>query len=297
MTVRIPPFVVAVVDDDQSILQSLEYSPGIGGLRRAPVHLCHGIAGERLPCGDRLPDLGHRHAGHGRIRVAAPGSRGASGLPIILITGYPDRLKRLPPLGRKQASPVHEAIPGARSCSQPSVTSFANCVSETGPLGLAVRRPTLAVCDASVRSHHVLPSAAAGTTVANGARGFARADWHHGLDHRASDAQHAGDASVSEQRLPRRRARDQIPRRSGGQHFVLSSLSPGAAQKRLALASCSALLVALYLDHCGPLSGIQLGPDQRLRRGLRDRDVRHRFDHRDPAVRAVLRSCARAPFS
>jgi signal transduction histidine kinase len=42
-----------------------------------------------------------------------------------------------------------------------------------------------------------------------------------------------------------------------GQHFLLSSLSPGSAQKRIALAIVLGLLVALYLI-TGPLSGIQL---------------------------------------
>ena len=36
-------------------------------------------------------------------------------LPIILITGYPDRLTRLPALGRKQAAPVHQTLPGTRA--------------------------------------------------------------------------------------------------------------------------------------------------------------------------------------
>ena len=43
-----------------------------------------------------------------------------------------------------------------------------------------------------------------------------------------------------------------------GQHFVLSSLSPGPAQKRLALVVVLGLLVVLYLI-TGPLAGIQLG--------------------------------------
>lgn len=43
------------------------------------------------------------------------------------------------------------------------------------------------------------------------------------------------------------------------QHFVLSSLSPGQAQKRLAVVIVLGLLVALYLI-TGPLAGIQLAP-------------------------------------
>src|SRR4051812_19199237 len=42
------------------------------------------------------------------------------------------------------------------------------------------------------------------------------------------------------------------------QHFILSSLSPGPAQKRLAVAVVLGLLVVLYLI-TGPLSGIRLG--------------------------------------
>ena len=42
------------------------------------------------------------------------------------------------------------------------------------------------------------------------------------------------------------------------QHFILSSLPPSPAQKRLALAVVLALLVAFSLT-AGPLSNIQLG--------------------------------------
>jgi|GEM_PF-403170 len=43
------------------------------------------------------------------------------------------------------------------------------------------------------------------------------------------------------------------------QHFILSSLSPGRAQRRLALAVVLALLVAFFITEVGPLSTIQLG--------------------------------------
>src|SRR6202158_3925995 len=43
-----------------------------------------------------------------------------------------------------------------------------------------------------------------------------------------------------------------------GQHFILSSLSPSPAQKRLALAVMLALLAAFLITE-GPLSTIQLG--------------------------------------
>jgi hypothetical protein len=42
------------------------------------------------------------------------------------------------------------------------------------------------------------------------------------------------------------------------QHFILSSLSPGRAQRRLALAVVLVLLVAFFLTEEGPLSTIQL---------------------------------------
>src|SRR6202165_1698053 len=43
------------------------------------------------------------------------------------------------------------------------------------------------------------------------------------------------------------------------QHFLLSSLSPGRAQRRLALAVVLALLVVFFITEVGPLSTIQLG--------------------------------------
>src|SRR3981189_3987134 len=43
------------------------------------------------------------------------------------------------------------------------------------------------------------------------------------------------------------------------QHFILSSLSPGRAQRRLALAIVLALLVVFFITEVGPLSTIQLG--------------------------------------
>src|SRR3981189_3744009 len=43
------------------------------------------------------------------------------------------------------------------------------------------------------------------------------------------------------------------------QHFILSSLSPGRAQRRLALAVVLALVVVFFITEVGPLSTIQLG--------------------------------------
>src|ERR1700730_618348 len=43
------------------------------------------------------------------------------------------------------------------------------------------------------------------------------------------------------------------------QHFILSSLSPSRAQRRLALAVVLVLLLAFFITEVGPLSTIQLG--------------------------------------
>ena len=72
------------------------------------------------------------------------------------------------------------------------------------------------------------------------------------------------------------------------QHFILSSLSPGPAQKRSALAIVLGLLVVFVLIAFGPLAERTSAPGQCLRSGLRDGDVRVRLDHRDPPVRPVL---------
>ena len=92
-------FVVAVVDDDQSILRSLEYllesadyavrlfTSGTALLQSAhlPEIDCL-ISDIDMPCMDGFELLRLVHA-------ARPG------LPIILITGYPDTLKQLQALG------------------------------------------------------------------------------------------------------------------------------------------------------------------------------------------------------
>ena len=98
MTVRTAASVVAVVDDDRGILQSLEYllesaDYGVRLFVSAAALLDSGCLAE-IDClisdvdmpgtdGFELTRL---------VRAARPG------LPIILITGYPDRLMRLPAL-------------------------------------------------------------------------------------------------------------------------------------------------------------------------------------------------------
>jgi FixJ family two-component response regulator len=99
MTDRPNGFVVAVVDDDQGILRSLEYllesadyavrlfASGTelldsGCLREIDCL----ISDIDMPSMDGFELLRMVHTAHPK-------------LPIILITGYPDTLKRLPPLG------------------------------------------------------------------------------------------------------------------------------------------------------------------------------------------------------
>jgi len=99
MTARPQFFVVAVVDDDQSILQSLEY------LLESADYAVRTFASATalLESGD-LPQIDCLISD-----VDMPGIDGFElvrlvhaarpGLPVILVTGYPDRLQRLPSLG------------------------------------------------------------------------------------------------------------------------------------------------------------------------------------------------------
>jgi FixJ family two-component response regulator len=99
LTHQASQFVVAVVDDDQSILNSLEYLLESADYR---VRL-FSSAGELLDSGC-LPKIDCLISD-----IDMPGMDGFEllglvnnlrhGLPVILVTGYPDRLKRLPPLG------------------------------------------------------------------------------------------------------------------------------------------------------------------------------------------------------
>jgi FixJ family two-component response regulator len=92
-------FVVAVVDDDQSILRSLEYL-----LESADSAVRLFTSGAELLDSGRLSEIDCLISD-----IDMPGMDGFEllrlvhaarpGLPTILITGYPDTLKRLPPLG------------------------------------------------------------------------------------------------------------------------------------------------------------------------------------------------------
>ena len=103
MTERSSGFIVAVVDDDHSILRSLEYL-----LESADYAVRLFTSGTALLQSGFLPNI------DGLVSdVDMPGMDGFEllrlvhaarpGLPTILITGYPDARKRLPPLGASKA--------------------------------------------------------------------------------------------------------------------------------------------------------------------------------------------------
>jgi FixJ family two-component response regulator len=99
MTDQPSGFVVAVVDDDQSILRSIEYL-----LESADHAVRLFTSGADLLDSGCLPELDCLISD-----IDMPGMDGFEllrlvhaarpGLPTILITGYPDTLKQLPPLG------------------------------------------------------------------------------------------------------------------------------------------------------------------------------------------------------
>ena len=94
-----PGFIVAVVDDDEGILRSLEYL-----LESADYAVRLFRSGTELLDSDYLEEIDCLISD-----IDMPGMDGFEllrlvhaarpGLPTILITGYPDTLKRLPPLG------------------------------------------------------------------------------------------------------------------------------------------------------------------------------------------------------
>ena len=99
MTVRTPIRVVAVVDDDQGILQSLEYllesaDYAVRLFASAAALLDSGCLAE-IDCLISDVDM----PGTDGFELVRLVRSARPTLPIILITGYPDRLTRLPPLG------------------------------------------------------------------------------------------------------------------------------------------------------------------------------------------------------
>ena len=99
MTERSSGFVVAVVDDDQSILRSLEYL-----LESADYAVRLFTTGTALLQSGFLPEIDCLISdidmpGMDGFEVLRLVHAARPGLPTILITGYPDALKRLAPLG------------------------------------------------------------------------------------------------------------------------------------------------------------------------------------------------------
>lgn len=99
MAVGIPVFVVAVVDDDQGILQSLEYLLASADyavrLFASAAALLESGCLAQIDCLISDVDMPGMDGFElvRQVRSARPQ------LPIILITGYPDRVARLPALG------------------------------------------------------------------------------------------------------------------------------------------------------------------------------------------------------
>ena len=99
MTLRTPPFVVAVVDDDQAILQSLESllesADYAVRLFASAAALLESECLAEIDC--MISDIDM--PGMDGFELVRLVHAARPQLPIILITGYPDRLTRLPPLG------------------------------------------------------------------------------------------------------------------------------------------------------------------------------------------------------
>jgi len=99
MTERSSGFLVAVVDDDQSILRSLEYL--LESADYAVRVFTSGTAllqsGFLLEIDCLISDIDMPGMDGFELLRRVHAARPA--LPTILITGYPDTLKRLPPLG------------------------------------------------------------------------------------------------------------------------------------------------------------------------------------------------------
>jgi FixJ family two-component response regulator len=98
LTEHRPGFVVAVVDDDHSILQSLEYllESAYYSVRRftSAIDLLDSGCLQDIDCVISDIDM----PGMDGFELLEMVAAARPGLPAILITGYPDRLERMPSL-------------------------------------------------------------------------------------------------------------------------------------------------------------------------------------------------------
>ena len=99
MTAHTPVFVVAVVDDDQGILRSLECllesADYVVRLFASAAELLESGCVAQIDCLISDVDM----PGMDGFEVVRQVHSARPQLPVILITGYPDRLTRLPTLG------------------------------------------------------------------------------------------------------------------------------------------------------------------------------------------------------
>jgi FixJ family two-component response regulator len=113
LTAQRTNFVVAVVDDDHSVLQSLEYllesaDYGVRLFVSAAAFLDSGCLAE-VDCLISDVDMPGMD-GFELLRVVAAVR---PGLPTILVTGYPDRLKRLPSFNARKQRTFTKPFQGA----------------------------------------------------------------------------------------------------------------------------------------------------------------------------------------
>ena len=193
------------------------------------------------------------------------------GLPVILVTGRPDLLNRSP-----LDWPGHYRLFKKPFDGQELLTAVGDALRS-----LTCAHPVVTTTSIGTRHEHA--------TIARS--GFWRTLSPTRVQRRIIRASRA--STLLRTLAPMLKTAAIVPEE---QELILSTLSPGPAQKRLALAVVLGILVVFVLITAGPLSSLSTTPGRRLRPGVCDGDVRVRFDHRDPPVRPVFHSAlARHP--